>query len=160
MNEKLNELSIPQSLYCSDVLCKDPNHSLERDSLLIDIMTNVIEATYECLPQTKKVINGTNQNKTYNLPGWDDIVVPARDDSKFWHSVWLSAGKPTTGGLFQVMKWTRNKYHYAVRVCKRKANAIKSVTLGEAAAQGNMTFFKEMKKALYEKSSGQDIPGR
>ena len=34
------------------------------------------------------------------------------------------------------------------------------MTLGEAAAQGNMTFFKEMKKALYEKSSGQDIPDK
>ena len=32
--------------------------------------------------------------------------------------------------------------------------------LGDAAAQSNLTFFKEMKKVLYEKSSGQDIPDK
>ena len=58
------------------------------------------------------------------------------------------------------MKWTRNKYHYAVRICKRNDNRLKSEALGNAAALGNSEFFSEMKKSLYEKSTGQNIPDK
>ena len=42
-------------------------------------------------------------------------MLPFKNDSSFWHSIWLSVGKPNSGGVFEVMKHTRNKHHYAVR---------------------------------------------
>ena len=39
LNEKLSELSLPQSFHCKDVTCKIPHHSEDRDSHAIDILT-------------------------------------------------------------------------------------------------------------------------
>ena len=33
------------------------------------------------------------------IPGWREQVEPFRQDALFLHSVWQSAGRPTTGGL-------------------------------------------------------------
>ena len=62
-------------------------------------------------------------------------------------------GKPNKGGVFDVMRHTRNKYHYAVRQAKAEANRLKSESLGEAAASNNAALFKEMKKHLYRAKS-------
>ena len=92
------------------------------------------------------------------MPDWKENILPLKNDSLFWHSIWLSAGRPTQGGLFNVMKWCRNKYHFAVKQAKRKAKYLESQLLGEAAIAGNAEFFKLMKNHLGSKSFGQDIP--
>ena len=63
-----------------------------------------------------------NKSGNFNhtpTPGWNQYVKPFRDDSLFWHSVWVSAGRPNNTALHQVMKSTRTKYHYAIK-CVRK----------------------------------------
>ena len=52
---------------------------------------------------------------TKAIPGWREDVEPQRQDSLFWHNIWLSAGKPNKGVMFEIMKRTRDIYHYAVR---------------------------------------------
>ena len=56
------------------------------------------------------------------------------------------------------MKHTRNKYHYAVRIAKRQLNRMKTESLLLAADAGNTELFKEMKKTLDSKTSGQEVP--
>ena len=155
--EKLQQLPVPESLSCTDCLCKNHDHSRERDLFVIDNLTRVIESTFDCLPVKTIVMNG-NKKQATTLPGWKEHVQPYKDDSLFWHSVWLSAGRPTSGGLFTVMKWTRNKYHTAVRRHKRESNKIISDSIMEASLSGNQSFFEEMKKILNGKASGQEIP--
>ena len=157
LHEKLLDLPVPESLSCSNCLCKDPEHSKERDNFIIDNLNMVIESTFECLPVKTIVTNG-NKKKPTTLPGWNEHVKPYKDDSLFWHSVWLSAGRPTSGGLFTVMKWTRNKYHLAVRRHKRESNQIITDTIMQASISGYQSFFDEMKRILNGKASGQDIP--
>ena len=157
LEEKLANIVIPDSIVCNDVTCNDVDHSDERDSYLIDVMTAVIETSFECVPVTT---NRPVKSKTKLLPGWRENVLPAKNDSLFWHSVWVSAGKPVHGGLFNVMKWTRNKYTYAVRKAKQLAKKLESQTLGEAAASGNLALFKEMKKYLFKTQSGQTFPDK
>ena len=63
-----------------------------------------------------------NKSGNFNhtpTPGWNQYVKPFRDDSLFWHSVWVSVGRPNNTALHQVMKSTRTKYHYAIK-CVRK----------------------------------------
>ena len=81
-----------------------------------------------------------------------------KDDSLFWHAVWVSAGSPVSGALHQVMSWSRNKYHYAVRKAKRAAGSIKSKALVEAAEKGDLELMLEMKKTLGNKSHCQTVP--
>ena len=50
-----------------------------------------------------------------NIPNWKDEIEPFRDDAIFWHSIWLSAGKPLNCQLHSIMKRTRNVYHFHIR---------------------------------------------
>ena len=50
LNDKLSNLLVPDSLNCSDVHCSDVTHSQERDGLMIDIISQLIETSFENIP--------------------------------------------------------------------------------------------------------------
>ena len=120
-------------------------------------MCAVMEATHACIPLSAGT-SFSGKQKSCSLPGWKENVKPAKSDSLFWHSVSLSAGRPPSGALHNLMCWTRNKFHYAVRRAKRQAEMVKSSKLMEAAEQGNMALYREMKSTLSGKTSGQTVP--
>ena len=64
----------------------------------------------------------------------------------FWHSVWMSAGRPVNCELHNVMKRSKNQYHYSVRRVKNLADTIRSSKLSDAALLGNKQLLQEMKK--------------
>ena len=80
------------------------------------------------------------------LPGWKKELEPLRQDSLFWHSMWQQSGKPNKGQLFEVKKFVRNKYHYAVRKARKHADSIKAQQLFEHARAGDINLLKEMKR--------------
>jgi len=109
LNEKLLQLPLPSSFGCLDVSCQNVVHSLERDSHVLDVLCNTIETSFECIPVSES--HSKIMKKRPNLHGWKVNVLPYKNDSLFWHSIWLSMGKPKSGGVFDVMKHTRNKFH-------------------------------------------------
>ena len=38
-----------------------------------------------------------------------------KNESKFWYRVWVEAGYPTSGVLFQIKKYAKSRYKYEVR---------------------------------------------
>ena len=42
-----------------------------------------------------------------------------------WHNIWISCGRPRRGAVYDIMRQTRNKYHYAVRKVKRSEENIR-----------------------------------
>ena len=56
------------------------------------------------------------------------------------------------------MKWTRTKFHSAVRQLKKDSNRLKSDALCEVAMVGNRAIFDEMRKLSNGVSNSQDIP--
>ena len=103
----------------------------------------MIEASHSCIPKSgggsrSKVDSTKNCPVTTAVPGWKDQVRQFRSDSLFWHSVWLSAGRPTVGVLYEIMKKTRNSYHYAVRKVKKKADLIRAEKLLESSLSGDV----------------------
>ena len=136
--------------------CQHEEQTKERDNHVLDVMCAILEASYECMPLSSKVkSSGIKREK---LPGWKENVATAKDDALFWHATWLSAGRPLSGGLYQIMPWSRNQFHYAVRRAKREAAAIRSRKLLEAAEHGNIALLKEMKNTLERKNCGQAVP--
>ena len=131
---KLKEAVVPESLSCADVSCQCETHTGERDHLVIDILCSMVETSYSCIPLTGSSSQGQKQNGS--LPGWKDHVAPLKRDSLWWHSVWLSAGRPASGALHQVMCHVRGKYHLAVRQAKRIAGTAKARELASAAEEG------------------------
>ena len=86
---KLDGIIIPDCVSCRDVHCKNPNHIVEIDECALNIlgdMDDIVKQIAEKNDQTRK--------KYKVIPGWNDLVKPFKEDAMFWHSIWISAGKP------------------------------------------------------------------
>ena len=57
---------------------------------------------------------------------------PSKDNAIFWHSIWLSAGRPINTVLHEIMKKTRNVYHCQIPKNRRMAECIKKNTILDA----------------------------
>ena len=78
----------------------------------------------------------------------------------FWNEVWKSAGKPLHGQLFNIMKKSKNVYHYQIRKLKKSENMIKKNNLLDACLNGNSDLFKEIKKLRrHENTIATDVDG-
>ena len=155
LDTHLRELSLPESLNCTDVECQCSQHSEERDKHVIDILCTLVETSYSCIPlparSRKKTVAGNC------LPGWKTNVAPLKSDSLFWHSVWKDAGSPQSGALHQVMCHARRKYHTAVKQAKRMAGHLKAGELIAASETGDLELMNELKKTLNKKPVGQTV---
>ena len=88
---------------CLDPNCMDEQHSLERDKYMLDILSTLIETSHTVIPLTNGGARKWDPDKncpvTKAIPGWRAQVEPFREDSLFWHGIWLSAGRPNKGVL-------------------------------------------------------------
>ena len=63
------------------------------------------------------------------------------------NELWVSAGKPTSGPLFNERKFARYKYHWAIKyVKKNKENIILNKTAEQLANKSFTDFWKLIKK--------------
>ena len=153
---KLAAVPVPDCMDCQDVKCASARHSEDRDGYVLDLLGAMIESSHATIPMV-----GGGQSRVRpdsgSVPGWREEVAPQREASLFWHSVWLSAGRPNNGQLFEIMKSTRNRYHHALRRVRRAADAIKSQKLFEAAMWGGGDLLQELKKTRGGKHT-PDLP--
>ena len=131
--ERLSRISTPESaLSCSDVHCKNSKHKEDLDNYTLEVLETVQAVAEEILPIPS---SGNKVGKSIR-PGWLDQVKPHRDKAYFWHQMWKSAGRPINTQLHNIMKKTRNTYHYHYKKCKKaeeiiKKNKLLSACLGE-----------------------------
>lgn len=138
LDDLLDKICIPKdTLICRNVLCQHVNHINAIDKLCNDIIKSCLEAGHDSIPLKKSYHN--------SVPGWKDKVKPERDISMFWHWMWLECGKSNTGQVYEIMKKTRHKYHYAVRCAKKDEFNIKKQKLAENV-HGETDLWKELKK--------------
>ena len=108
----------------------------------MQVMEAVESAGEKCLSST-----GGGGGRNYNIiPGWTEYVKPFCDESKFWHSVWQSAGMPQQGSLLDAMKSSKLQYKYAVRRLKRANQKIQNDKFVQSLVTGGMNIFPEIKK--------------
>ena len=128
---------------CRNIHCEDPEHKLQIDTFVEEILELLNEAGLEALPHSKPSLNGNSKRK--KLAGWKEFVEPFQESARFWHSIWISAGKPINTELHQIMKRTRNKYHYQIRRCRRIEEFIRNRKIVENCLDDDMDLFKEIK---------------
>ena len=138
--EKLNNIVTPACIHCTDVHCEA--HTIELEDYTMEVLEAVESAAGECLP----VSGGGNSSNFTVTPGWSEYVKPFCEESKFWFSVWQSAGHPTGGDLYNVMKNSKLQYKYAVRRLKRANNRIQNDKFVEGIIHGGKNIFSEIKK--------------
>ena len=145
LKNKLSNLETPQCVDCVDVHCKDLTHIDNIDDYAGNIF-EILEVTAKDSLPTKGGPKRRKDTTHRNIPGWTESVKPFKDSAMFWHSIWLSMGKPINNQLHYVMKHSRNKYHYEVRKCKNAEAKIKKNKLLDACFNGEGDLFEEIKK--------------
>ena len=166
MAARVDRLVRPDSLLplsgCLDPHCQEESHRQERDSYVLDLMSAMIESSHMTIPLSAGKKNTSNADRSCHVensvPGWRENVEPFKQDALFWHSVWKSAGSPSTGVLRDIMARTRNKYHYSIRKVKKESDDIRANKLLEAATTSDIELLKEMKKIRGSSKSGQTVP--
>ena len=129
---ELRRISFDHDVFhCTNRMCKETDH------------INYIAETYKeaimcCLRSSEKYLpmNG-NKNGFKTIPGWNDRVKIHQETSLFWHDIWIQNGKPKNGIVANIMRSTRAKYHYAIRMAIRDSDLIRSERMSEAIANGN-----------------------
>ena len=142
LEDRLDLLNVPQSaLSCKDVHCQDINHKDEVDHYMTEILNCMELVSFETLPVSKPSSSKRKQSK----PGWTEQVKPFRDNALFWSQIWKSAGKPCNTVLHNIMKRTRNLYHYQYKKCAKSEAIIKKNKVLDACINGDGDIFKEVK---------------
>ena len=133
-------------LECRDVKCRDTTHREELDSFAMDLLETLQEIAETSLPMPaargKARPNGQSNGV---IPGWKEAMKPFKDKAYFWHQVWVSLGRPVNNEIHQVMKRSRNKYHYELKKCRKAEDKIRSSKLLYACLNGGCDLFKEIK---------------
>ena len=148
LHQKMVDITVPECLYCKEVHCKDESHILEIDSYTRDVL-KAMDDSIKSVAMTKR----NNVKEAKIIPGWSDTVKPFCDEAKFWDAVWKSAGKPLNNTLHQIMKRTRNRYHYAIRKCKKASENLKKDKLLNSCLNGKDNIFDELHRMRRVKNS-------
>ena len=124
---------------CNNLFCEmHDNIIIEKVDEILEIMTVAAELT---IP-TKIVTN-----EPRGIPGWNEYVRPYKDRSIFCHELWVSAGKPPSGQLFNDRKFARYKYHWAIKQArKNKDNIILNKTAQQLTNKSFNEFYKTIKR--------------
>ena len=143
LTTKLDSLQHPDFRDCNNLHCLE--HTDDFSNYTIGVLETVEAAAKECLP----VIGGEggNQKKGESkVPGWNEFVKPYYEESKFWHSIWESSGKPAVGDLLNIMKQSKHQYKYALRRVQRGINNIQNDKFVCDLLKGGVNIFDEIKK--------------
>ena len=140
---KLNDLQLPECLDCINLHC-----NIHKDAIGIYTL-EVLEAVEAAAKESLPVSGGGGMSKSKpvsRIPGWNEFVQPHYEESKFWHSVWVSAGKPAVGQLLHLMRESKHQYKYALRRVQRAGSKIQNDKFVSGILQGGVNIFEEIKK--------------
>ena len=119
---------------CNDTMCSDSSHKDQLDNLA-NKMHNIISDACKSTFSTKK--------KPSPSPfSWSDNLKKLRDNSKWWHWLWLQAGKPLSGHIYSIMKSTRSLYHREIKRVKFEETQRRYCSLVRHAKNPNKIYQK------------------
>ena len=101
----LRQLVVPHCIeHGHDVHCHGENHINNSDDFLMEMLWTIQSTAVTCLSSS-----GTKDNRNkQQIACWCEEVQPFKDTAMFWHSIWMSAGRPINTELHRIMKRTRN----------------------------------------------------
>ncbi len=137
----LRDIQIPEdAVLCNDVNCQNEEHRNDISIYCKGIIDVCIKSGDRCFPRVK--------SKKYQMPYWNETVEPLKSDAKFWHSIWVSCGKPQDGAVTQIMRNTKHKYHYAIRKIKKNEDVFRNSRMAESIIDngGQRQIWDELKK--------------
>lgn len=149
-HEKLKQVDFPSELmHCGDKMCCDPSHYIFLD----EMYKNVINLMQSASRQSSK--QKCCRKKGY-IAGWNKYVAGAHKDARVKFKVWLSAGKPPNGVIFNEMSESRKLFKSKLKWCQRRQEQIKcDILASHHSAKNFKGFWKSTKK--WNVSSGVPV---
>lgn len=140
LQRHLSRLVISDGVVCNNPNCIDVNHHKDIDTFSSDLLEAIDFSVSAKIPSSRSC------HKEKVVPGWSSLVKPYQDDAQFWHSIWLSSGKPLNCELHNLMKRSRNAYHLAVRKVKKNCAKIQRDNMVNSLISGGTSnLLKELK---------------
>lgn len=148
LDDLLSNIYISEDVVgCQDIFCSE--HRLQIQEFHDNILKACLEAGDTNIPHT-----GKGYKKV--IPGWNDNVAEIRQQAIFWHQLWKCNNCPTQGVLADVRKYTRAKYHYALRDIKRNIELNRANSMADALLNNKTrSFWSEIQKV---KASTKSVP--
>ena len=123
---------------CKDKMCDKLDHRMEIDCIADELIQCCLSAAETAIPKVKK---------SKCIPKWNEIAKQEKDNALFWHSIWISCGRPNTGWVFEIRRSTRAQYHRTVKNLKKNDNANRCEHMADAILKNNnRDFWKEASK--------------
>ena len=133
-------------MQCNDVTCTNSSHLLSIENMCNDLVNCCLQASQMTLPVS------SNKHKKQTIPLWNQVAKPVRQNSMFWHKIWVECNRPSKGIVYVIMKETRMKYHKTVKNILENRKDLRKELFAQALTQNDKRkFWTEVKKM--EKSS-------
>jgi len=128
------------AVLCKDVCCTNIEHIDSFNVYASQIATACLSLANDTISFSRcRGIRGY-------IPGWTEFIDPLRNNSLFWHRMWVNCGRPRNGFVAEVMRKTRAQYHVAIRKVRREEDNIVNDRYAAAlAANRNRDFWREVK---------------
>ena len=144
LEARLSSVQCPESVSrCQDTKCQDESHRANLDLFAAEVLEAVQEVAEASLPVPRGGQEKDGHRKT--LACWDEVS-RHKQDAYFWFQVWVSCGRPLNCQVHNVMKRTRNIYHYVLRKCMKSEESFKRSKLLSACLGEGGDLFEEIKK--------------
>ena len=136
----LSEINLSSdALTCQNPDCNNHAHTEEIESLYNKIVDSLVKASESEFSERKP--------KFKPRPGWNDFASELYDFSRECLRMWIDAGKPRQGAIYNLMARSRARFKYANRKLKRNEGQIRSDKLGMALLEKPTSeFFKDIRK--------------
>ena len=149
----IDRLSLAVPLPIEALHCRSPQcvtHDVVLRQLYKSLVNMCIAAGRECIPHSSPSMTTDRRP----LPLWSTHVKPLKEDAMFWHAVWKSCGSPPTGEVALVRRFTRAKYHRAIRTIKKNDEYARSRKMAEHfLEQDRRDFWAEVKRMRGRKTA-------
>lgn len=122
---------------CKDTQCTNVNHVKSINKLYSEIL-NLLTQAGEASSQNKK--------SYLNKPGWAEYVDSLYDTSREVRHMWVNAGKPRQGSVYDLHVKSKARFKYALRFIKNNENVLRKEALAKKLAGLNPEdFWREIK---------------
>ena len=97
-------------LSCNDMCCHNLQH--------LEVIDKLYEGIVESLLKSSDTLACSTRKGYSQVPGWNDVCKEDHRQARDAFLMWVSAGKPHSGILFDTMKSTRAHFKLTLRQCR------------------------------------------
>ena len=98
--------------------CKHCTSTNGHESQITDFHARLVLAMRESM--AVHIPHSVDSLKANVILGWNVECDLAREQSLIWHYIWKQCDKPGGGYVYEVMVYTRSKYHYLLKYLKKE----------------------------------------